>query len=89
MPDVFKAISPHYAFKYFLSSGRASWVSLTGVVLCISGSEATYADMGHFSHRAITVRFLTSLSKSVLLEWTTVTYFKFLIAQILHEGCSF
>lgn len=61
MPDVFKAVSPHYAFRYFLSSGRASWVSLTGIVLCISGSEATYADMGHFSHRAITVRYLLSL----------------------------
>lgn len=53
---MFKAISPHYAFQYFVSGGRGAWVSLTGVALSISGSEATYADMGHFSHKAITVR---------------------------------
>ncbi|BDA48595.1 Potassium transporter 23 [Coccomyxa sp. Obi] len=67
MPDVFKAISPHYAFMYFLSSGRASWVSLTGIVLCISGSEATYADMGHFSHRAITIGTAGLVYPSLLL----------------------
>jgi len=55
MPDVFKAISPHYAFRYFFSAGQASWVSLNGILLCVSGSEALFADMGHFSHRAITV----------------------------------
>ena len=55
MPDVFKAISPHYAFRYFFSAGQASWVSLNGILLCVSGSEALFADMGHFSHCAITV----------------------------------
>lgn len=55
MPDVFKAISPHYAFRYFFSAGQASWASLNGILLCVSGSEALFADMGHFSHRAITV----------------------------------
>lgn len=55
MPDVFRAISPHYAFQYFFSTGEASWVSLNGILLCVSGSEALFADMGHFSHRAISV----------------------------------
>ena len=55
MPDVFKAISPHYAVRYFFSAGQASWVSLNGILLCVSGSEALFADMGHFSHCAITV----------------------------------
>ena len=55
MPGVFRAISPHYAFQYFCSTGEASWVSLNGILLCVSGSEALFADMGHFSHRAISV----------------------------------
>ena len=55
MPHVFKAISPHYAFRYFFSAGQASWVSLNGILLCVSGSEALFADMGHFSHTVITV----------------------------------
>ena len=55
MPGVFRAISPHHAFQYFFSTGEASWVSLNGILLCVSGSEALFADMGHFSHRAISV----------------------------------
>ena len=55
MPSVFKAISPYYAARFFVGDARAAWVSLGGVILCISGSEALYADMGHFSQRAITV----------------------------------
>ena len=65
MPDVFKAILPHYAFRYFFSAGQASWVSLNGILLCVSGSEALFADMGHFSHSAITV------SPSQALHWDT------------------
>lgn len=64
MPDVFKAISPHYAFSFLVDGGRASWISLGGVILCISGSEAMFADMGHFSHKAITVRPPLALPKS-------------------------
>lgn len=57
MPAVFKAMSPHYAVRFFLDgNAKAAWVALGGVVLCISGSEALFADMGHFSRRAVSVR---------------------------------
>ena len=59
MPGVFRAISPHYACQYFFSTGEVSWVSLNGILLCVSGSEALFADMGHFSHRAISVSVLS------------------------------
>ena len=54
-PDVFKAISPHYAVRYFQSGSKGAWLSLGGCVLCITGSEAMFADMGHFSHKSILV----------------------------------
>ena len=54
-PDVFKAVSPSYAVKYFQSGSRRAWLSLGGCVLCITGSEAMFADMGHFSHKSILV----------------------------------
>jgi K+ transporter len=56
MPAVFKAVSPHYAVRFFMGDAKAAWVALGGVVLCISGSEALAADLGHFSRRAVTVR---------------------------------
>lgn len=55
MPSILKAISPHYGVRFFVGSPRAAWVSLGGIVLCISGSEAISADLGHFSRRAISV----------------------------------
>lgn len=54
-PDVFKAVSPSYAVRYFQSGSRRAWLSLGGCVLCITGSEAMFADMGHFSHKSILV----------------------------------
>ena len=56
MPAIFKAMSPHYAVRFFLGDAKAAWVALGGVVLCISGSEAIFADLGHFSRRAVSVR---------------------------------
>ncbi|OMO72817.1 potassium transporter [Corchorus olitorius] len=37
--------------------GKDAWVSLGGVVLCITGTEAMFADLGHFSVRAIQMSF--------------------------------
>lgn len=54
-PDVFKAVSPSYAVRYFQAGSYGAWLSLGGCVLCITGSEAMFADMGHFSHKAILV----------------------------------
>ncbi len=42
-PDVFKAVSPSYALRYFQSGSRGAWLSLGGCVLCITGSQATFA----------------------------------------------
>ena len=57
-PDIFKAVSPSYAVRYFQSGSRGAWLSLGGCVLCITGSEAMFADMGHFSHKSILVNSL-------------------------------
>lgn len=36
-PKVYWALSPHYIFKFFKSTGCDGWMSLTGVLLCITG----------------------------------------------------
>ena len=53
---IFKALSPHYLFLYFIRNGFSGWVSLGGTLLCVTGSEALYADLGHFSRVSIRVR---------------------------------
>lgn len=53
MPDVVKAVSPHYAIKFMLDNGIAGFFVLSEVILCSTGGEALYADMGHLGRRPI------------------------------------
>lgn len=55
---VLRAFNPWYMVDYFKRNGRQGWVSLGGVFLCITGSEAMFADLGHFNIRAIQVPIL-------------------------------
>ncbi|CAH8276897.1 unnamed protein product [Arabidopsis lyrata] len=54
---VLKALNPLYIIYYFRRTGRKGWISLGGVFLCITGTEAMFADLGHFSVRAIQISF--------------------------------
>ena len=47
-PSILAAMNPWYAFNYFAVNHVHGIVSLASVVLCITGGEALYADMGHF-----------------------------------------
>jgi KUP system potassium uptake protein len=47
------ALSPHYAFNFFLQNHWTGFFVLGSVVLCITGGEALYADMGHFGRKPI------------------------------------
>ncbi len=52
-PYVLKALSPHYAVNFFVQVGWPAFFALGSVVLCITGAEALYADMGHFGKQPI------------------------------------
>lgn len=47
---------------YWRDENRISWEVMSGVLLCITGVEAMYADLGHFSRQAVQVQ-LASLSR--------------------------
>ncbi|KAF3623105.1 Potassium transporter 22 [Capsicum annuum] len=48
---VVKAINPMYFLDYFRRNKKDAWISLGGTVLSIAGSEALFADVGHFTIR--------------------------------------
>jgi KUP system potassium uptake protein len=53
---VLEGLSPVYLFKFFFTgrfSGVASFKKLSSFVLCVTGAEALFADVGHFSRRDI------------------------------------
>ncbi|XP_057493527.1 LOW QUALITY PROTEIN: potassium transporter 5-like [Actinidia eriantha] len=54
---VLRAFNPKYIIDYFKRNGKKGWMSLGGVVLCITGTEAMFADLGHFSVRAVQISF--------------------------------
>lgn len=54
-PQIYRALSPYYMFKFLRKTKRGGWESLGGILLCITGSEAMFADLGHFSYSAIQV----------------------------------
>jgi KUP system potassium uptake protein len=55
---VLKAFSPYFAFSYLARNGQDGWRSLGGLLLAFTGVEATFADLGAFSKRAIQISWL-------------------------------
>jgi len=52
-PGIVKAASPWYAVKFFLDNGWSGFFVLSEVILCATGGEALYADMGHLGRKPI------------------------------------
>ena len=84
-PTVYRALSPYYMYKFLRKTQRGGWMSLGGILLCVtgtvlskpflnllpwsleclllqgdplalSGSEAMFADLGHFNQLSIQVK---------------------------------
>jgi KUP system potassium uptake protein len=53
MPGVLMAVSPHYAVEFMLHNGWTGFFVLSEVILCATGGEALYADMGHLGSQPI------------------------------------
>ncbi|GMI70594.1 ARABIDOPSIS THALIANA HIGH AFFINITY K+ TRANSPORTER 5, high affinity K+ transporter 5 [Hibiscus trionum] len=66
---VLRAFNPLYIVDYFRRSGKDGWISLGGVVLCITGTEAMFADLGHFNVRAIQMSFSAITLPSLLVVY--------------------
>uniref|UniRef100_A0A804MGW3 K+ potassium transporter integral membrane domain-containing protein n=1 Tax=Zea mays TaxID=4577 RepID=A0A804MGW3_MAIZE len=64
---VLRAFNPWYIVQYFKRNGKEGWVSLGGVILCVTGTEGMFADLGHFNIRAVQLqRHLVPIGGTVL-----------------------
>ncbi|KAF1859873.1 hypothetical protein Lal_00028056 [Lupinus albus] len=68
-PHVYEALSPYYMFKFLKKTQEAGWMSLGGILLCITGSEAMFADLGHFSQLSIKIAFTLLVYPSLILAY--------------------
>ncbi|XP_066348162.1 potassium transporter 1-like [Miscanthus floridulus] len=64
---VLRAFNPWYIVQYFKRNGKEGWVSLGGIILCVTGTEGMFADLGHFNIRAVQISFNGILFPSVAL----------------------
>jgi KUP system potassium uptake protein len=53
VPSVFKAVNPYYALEFLLENGIAGFFVLSQVILCATGGEALFADMGQLGRLPI------------------------------------
>ncbi|XP_074294296.1 putative potassium transporter 17 isoform X2 [Silene latifolia] len=72
-PGIFKALSPHHIVMFFLRNGKIGWMCLGGTVLCITGSEALFADLGHFDRSSIQLAFMFTIYPSLVLTYAGQT----------------
>ncbi|MBC7961758.1 MAG: KUP/HAK/KT family potassium transporter [Steroidobacteraceae bacterium] len=53
-PSIIMAVSPHHAINFLTHNGMAGFLVLSEVILCATGGEALYADMGHLGRKPVT-----------------------------------
>ncbi|XP_051125397.1 potassium transporter 4 [Andrographis paniculata] len=68
-PKIVVALSPHYIIKFFRQTGRDGWISLGGVLLSITGTEAMFADLGHFSACSIRIAFTILVYPCLVVQY--------------------
>jgi KUP system potassium uptake protein len=68
-PQVLWAINPAHAVDFFARNHVHGMVVLGAVVLCITGGEALYADLGHFGRKPIQYSWLLIVFPCLLLNY--------------------
>lgn len=69
-PEILGALSPHHALRFMWEQPGTTFIILGAVVLCVTGGEALYADMGHFGKQPIRVAWF-----SIVMPCLTLNYF--------------
>ena len=83
-PRILLSLNPWHAWEFFSVNRLHGFVVLGSVVLCITGGEALYADLGHFGRRAIQISWLGLACPALLLN-----YFGQCVLLLDHPEASF
>jgi len=68
-PEILWAINPYYAIKFIWDFPGITFIILGAVVLCVTGGEALYADMGHFGKKPIRLAWFIIVMPSLTLNY--------------------
>jgi KUP system potassium uptake protein len=79
-PRIFQALNPIEGILFFARHGGRSFQMLGFVVLCITGTESMYADLGHFGVPAVRYTWLLLCYPALMIQYLGQG------AIILHSG---
>lgn len=68
-PGILAAVSPVHAVRFAADQPRLAFLALGAIFLVVTGSEALYADMGHFGKRPIRLGWFTLVFPALLLNY--------------------
>ncbi len=68
-PQILWALSPTYAVSFMWNNPGITFILLGAVVLCVTGAEALYADLGHFGKRPIRLAWFGVVMPSLTLNY--------------------
>jgi KUP system potassium uptake protein len=68
-PAILWAISPHYALGFMWANPGITFIILGAVVLCVTGAEALYADLGHFGKKPIRLAWFSVVMPALVLNY--------------------
>ncbi|OAN52163.1 potassium transport protein Kup [Paramagnetospirillum marisnigri] len=68
-PSVLSALSPHHAIALIFREGWTAFLALGSVVLCVTGAEALYTDMGHFGRLPIRLAWYMFVLPALILNY--------------------
>ncbi len=69
VPEVWLAVNPAYAWRFFEANGFTGFHQLGAVILVLTGAEALYADMGHFGRRPIRLAWFSLVLPALFLNY--------------------
>ncbi|GAP36043.1 potassium transporter Kup [Piscinibacter sakaiensis] len=68
-PAILWALNPQYALRFVLDHPGIAFIALGSVVLCVTGAEALYADMGHFGKRPIRIAWFSLVMPALVVNY--------------------
>jgi KUP system potassium uptake protein len=68
-PQVLAALLPHHALAFAFAHPGITFVALGAVVLCVTGAEALYADLGHFGKRPIRLAWFVVVMPALVVNY--------------------
>jgi KUP system potassium uptake protein len=68
-PQVLQALNPGLAIEFFVQHKTVAFVMLGAVVLCVTGGEALYADLGHFGKLPIRIAWYSFVMPALVINY--------------------